>query len=100
MSLKIVSFFSGAGGLDLGFKNSGFDIIYANEFDKDIWDTYKFNHPETILDTRSITLIDENEIPDCMELSVVLHAKAGAKPVLDEVLKINEDNCFLTLSVF
>lgn len=65
MSLKIVSFFSGAGGLDLGFKNAGFDIIYANEFDKDIWDTYRLNHPETILDTRSITQINENEIPDC-----------------------------------
>lgn len=65
MSLKIVSFFSGAGGLDLGFKKAGFDIIYANEFDKDIWDTYRLNHPETILDTRSITQIDEDEIPDC-----------------------------------
>lgn len=65
MSLKIVSFFSGAGGLDLGFKKAGFNIIYANEFDKDIWDTYRLNHPETILDTRSITQIDEDEIPDC-----------------------------------
>ena len=65
MSLKIVSFFSGAGGLDLGFKQAGFDIIFANEFDKDIWATYEYNHPETILDKRSITLIDESEVPEC-----------------------------------
>lgn len=65
MSLKIASFFSGAGGLDLGFKNAGFDIIFANEFDKDIWATYEYNHPETVLDKRSITLIDESEVPDC-----------------------------------
>ena len=31
--MKICSFFSGAGGLDLGFKKAGFDIIYANEYD-------------------------------------------------------------------
>ncbi len=34
MSLKIVSLFSGAGGLDLGFQKAGFNIIFANEFDK------------------------------------------------------------------
>ena len=65
MSLNIASFFSGAGGLDLGFKQAGFNIIFANEFDKDIWATYEHNHPETALDKRSITLIDENEVPDC-----------------------------------
>ena len=65
MALKIASFFSGAGGLDLGFKQAGFDIIFANEFDKDIWSTYEYNHPETLLDKRSITLIDECEVPDC-----------------------------------
>lgn len=65
MSLKIASFFSGAGGLDLGFKQAGFDIIFANEFDKDIWATYEYNHPETALDKRSITLIDESEVPEC-----------------------------------
>ena len=47
MPLNIASFFSGAGGLDLGFKQAGFDIIFANEFDKDIWATYEHNHPET-----------------------------------------------------
>jgi len=65
MTLKIVSLFSGAGGLDLGFKQAGFEIIFANEYDKDIWSTYLHNHPETFLDKRSITQIDENEIPEC-----------------------------------
>lgn len=65
MPLKIVSFFSGAGGLDLGFKRAGFDIIFANEFDKDIWETYEYNHPETFLDKRSITNIQSNEVPNC-----------------------------------
>ena len=63
--LRIVSLFSGCGGLDLGFEKAKYDIVWANEYDKDIWATYRKNHLSTILDTRSITDIDENEIPDC-----------------------------------
>jgi len=63
--MKVVSLFSGAGGLDLGFEKSGFDIIFANEFDKDIWETYEENHPNTFLEKKSITKIDENEVPEC-----------------------------------
>lgn len=63
--MKIVSFFAGAGGLDLGFKQAGFDVVWANEYDKDIWETYGKNHVNTELDTRSITHIDAYEVPDC-----------------------------------
>lgn len=65
MPLNVVSLFSGAGGLDLGFKQADFNIVFANEYDKDIWDTYSFNHPETPLDTRSIVNINAEDIPDC-----------------------------------
>lgn len=62
--MNIISLFSGAGGMDLGFQKSGFRVIWANEFDKTIWETYRFNHPDTILDTRSICDIPLEEIPD------------------------------------
>lgn len=65
MAYKICSFFSGAGGLDLGFANAGFDIVFANEYDKDIWATYEANHPTTPLDIRSITKLDASEVPEC-----------------------------------
>lgn len=65
MSRKIVSLFSGAGGLDLGFEKAGFDIIWANEFDKKIWETFEKNFPNTKLDRRSITDVSVDEIPDC-----------------------------------
>ena len=63
--MKILSFFSGAGGLDLGFQKAGFDVIWANEYDREIWETYERNHQDTILDRRSITEIDASDLPDC-----------------------------------
>ena len=63
--MKIVSLFSGAGGLDRGFETAGFKIVWANECDKDIWETYEKNFPDTILDRRSILNIPSNEVPEC-----------------------------------
>ena len=63
--MKIVSFFAGAGGLDLGFEKAGFNVIWANEYDKEIWETYEKNHKNTILDKRSIVNIPANEVPEC-----------------------------------
>lgn len=63
--MKIVSFFSGAGGLDLGFEKAGFDIIWANEYDSEIWETYEHNHKKTFLDRRSIVDIPSTDVPNC-----------------------------------
>lgn len=63
--MNIVSFFAGAGGLDLGFQNAGFNVIWANEYDKEIWETYQKNHPHTILDKRSIVDVPSDEVPEC-----------------------------------
>ena len=62
--MKVASFFAGAGGLDLGFDRAGFDVVWANEYDSDVWETYEKNHPDTALDRRSITEIDPSDIPD------------------------------------
>ena len=64
MSLKIASLFTGAGGLDLGFEEAGFTTVWANEYDKTIWDTFQHNFPHTILDKRSITDVPADEVPD------------------------------------
>jgi DNA (cytosine-5)-methyltransferase 1 len=61
--MKVVSLFTGAGGLDLGFKKAGFDIIWANEYDSTIWETFEHNFPETRLDKRSIVDVPASEVP-------------------------------------
>ncbi len=63
--MKVVSFFSGCGGLDLGFENAGFDVIWANEFDKTICPTYAYNHPNVVLNDSDIKTLSSEDIPDC-----------------------------------
>lgn len=47
--MKAISLFSGAGGMDIGFKRAGFDVIAANEVDSYACQTFRVNHPETVL---------------------------------------------------
>ena len=47
--MRLISLFSGCGGLDLGFERAGFEIPIANEFDASIWETFQLNHPSTEL---------------------------------------------------
>jgi DNA (cytosine-5)-methyltransferase 1 len=44
-----LSLFSGAGGMDVGFKKAGVKILWSNELDKDACNTYQANHPESTL---------------------------------------------------
>jgi DNA (cytosine-5)-methyltransferase 1 len=60
--LKIASLFSGCGGLDLGFTKAGFRLVYANDNDPSIWETFERNHKIPI-DKRSLFDIKSGEIP-------------------------------------
>ena len=60
----MVSLFAGCGGLDLGFKRAGYNILWANDFDKDAQAVYKKNKLGKI-DDRDILEIAASEIPDC-----------------------------------
>lgn len=56
--MKVIDLFAGVGGLSLGFSQAGFDIVYANEYNKSIAYAYKKNHPKTIVDSTDIREID------------------------------------------
>ncbi len=60
---KVVSLFSGGGGLDLGFINQGFNIVWAIELNENAYKTYKNNLGNHIIN-EDINNIDITSIPD------------------------------------
>jgi DNA (cytosine-5)-methyltransferase 1 len=75
--VRVVSLFSGCGGMDVGFTGNfeflgkkyndfGFDIVFANDIVQDACDTYEgyFNHKATCIDIKKY-LDGNGVIPDC-----------------------------------
>ncbi|MBR4867797.1 MAG: DNA (cytosine-5-)-methyltransferase [Clostridia bacterium] len=62
--MKVISLFSGIGGIDLGFKQAGFDIVWANDMDADVCKTYQANFGENSICECDIRDVDANDIPD------------------------------------
>lgn len=89
---KVVDLFAGAGGLSEGFRMEGFDILVANDFNKDAANTYKLNHPEvkfidgpiqniTTLNILELAGLEKGELdvliggPPCQAFSVYNHQR-------------------------
>lgn len=62
-NFKVVSLFSGAGGMDLGFIQAGFDVIWANDIIPEAIETYRNNIGKHIV-FGDIRMIDSKDIPD------------------------------------
>lgn len=61
--MKLISLFSGAGGLDKGFHNAGFHTVIANEFDPKICPTFRKNFPDTHLIEGDIRWVSAERFP-------------------------------------
>lgn len=89
-SPSVVSLFVGCGGLDLGFKQEGFDLVYSCDNDPAAIDAYKRNVDERAY-IRDVTSEDfHNDIKDIGNCDVVLggfpcqgFSKAGPKRETD-----------------
>lgn len=60
--MNVIDLFAGCGGLSLGFIKAGYTIKKAVEFDSNIANTYKTNHPEVDVIVDDIRNIDQSEI--------------------------------------
>lgn len=61
--MKVASFFAGVGGIELGFKQAGFEIVWSNEIDDKAARTFKANHSNQIV-VDDIHNIKTDSIPD------------------------------------
>ncbi len=66
---RVLSLFSGAGGMDLGFVNKGFQIVWANDFLKEAVETYEHNIGNHIV-FGDITKIPSSEMPDDIDVVI------------------------------
>jgi len=103
--LKVASTFAGGGGSCTGYAMAGFDVVWANEFIPAAQDTYRINHPMTILDGRDIKKVTPEEIlaqlglkageldlldgsPPCFPGNTLITTSSGRKMIAD--LKVGE----------
>lgn len=63
----VVSLFSGCGGLDLGFINAGYEVIWANDFFSEAVETYKKNIGDHII-FEDISKIKNSDIPNDFDI--------------------------------
>lgn len=66
---RVLSMFSGAGGMDLGFLHSGFEIVWANDFFAEAVNSYKKNIGDHIIHG-DITQIPSSEMPDDIDVVI------------------------------
>lgn len=86
---KAVSLFAGIGGICMGFKQAGFQIVWANEKDPAACRTYRYNFGNDYLVEGDIRKIDKSSIPSadiliagfpCQSFSVGGKAKGFSDP--------------------
>ncbi len=68
MQPKAISLFAGAGGCSLGFKQAGYSILYATDFDKSAVKSYKANFPDTRVECKNISDINFKELLSDLDL--------------------------------
>lgn len=73
--IRVASFFAGAGGLDLGFTQAGFDVVYASDIDQDCCQTLRMNRgtstsKDSDIHCGDIRTIDFSALPKDIDLVV------------------------------
>ncbi len=100
--MKIISLFSGAGGMDLGFVRAGHEVIWSNDNDADSCLTYKkyFNHEPVC---EEIGSIQSSKIPDgdvviggfpCQGFSIankLRHTRDKRNKLYEQLLRVIND---------
>lgn len=108
--LRVLSFFTGCGGLDLGFEQAGFETVFATDIDSDCCETLKLNLGTHFNKTMRIKRADINDLkvsalpknidlviggPPCQSFSASGRRAGGAAGRLDDRGKLFQSYCDL-----
>lgn len=81
-TIPAVSFFSGAGGMDIGFRYAGFDNMASVEFNRIFCDTLRLNNPnKLVIGPPEYT----GDVRNFSEISTALRTKLGVKAPFEGV---------------
>lgn len=74
-TIRTLSLFSGGGGLDIGFEQAGFDILFATDFNHECCETLKLNAGNTlnrnlIVEECDITTMDFSVLPSDIDMII------------------------------
>ena len=67
-SLLTLDLFSGAGGITEGFRQSGYNCLYGNDFMPAAIETFSFNHPKAWADPRDIEEVEPTHIRSRLDI--------------------------------
>lgn len=95
---SVCSLFSGIGGIDLGFIQAGFDVLWANEMDAAACRTYRHNFPNTNLIEGDIKRIATSDIPDCDVLTAGFPCQPFSIAGLQKGFKDRDGNLFFEIT--
>jgi DNA (cytosine-5)-methyltransferase 1 len=67
--LSSIDLFCGAGGITQGFRQAGYDCLYANDFMPEAIDTFRHNHPATRAECASIENVNATTLRKSLGLA-------------------------------
>lgn len=95
---SVCSLFSGIGGIDLGFQQAGFDIVWANEIDCAACKTYRYNFENAPLVEGNIHKISAENIPDFDVLTAGFPCQPFSIAGLQKGFKDRDGNHFFEIT--
>ena len=79
---KVIDLFAGVGGLSYGFAhNDNFQIVMANEYDKDIATAYRMNNPTVDMIQGDIRDLTEEELKKHTAVALDRNSKRSRKSI-------------------